>query len=73
MSLADLMREYLGGAPNIVQVEPFISRIRVEVKDPGLVDARGLKAVGAHGVVVAGSVVQVVVGPQAEELAAQLN
>ncbi|MDR1824345.1 MAG: PTS transporter subunit EIIB [Bifidobacteriaceae bacterium] len=69
MSVADLMREYLGGEPNIVRVQPCIARLRVEVKDPGLVDPRGLRAVGAHGVVIAGNIVQVVVGKQADQLA----
>jgi PTS system N-acetylglucosamine-specific IIB component len=59
----------LGGAGNIVEVEGCITRLRTEVKDPAKVDEAALKRVGAHGVVVAGTIVQVVVGPEADSLA----
>jgi PTS system N-acetylglucosamine-specific IIB component len=69
MSKAQQVVDLLGGDGNIVDLEPCITRLRVEVNDPGQVDEAGLKAAGAFGVVVSGRVVQVVVGPQAEELA----
>ncbi|MFC6713169.1 glucose PTS transporter subunit EIIB [Branchiibius cervicis] len=59
----------LGGADNIVEIEPCITRLRTEVEDGSLVDEAALKAAGAHGVVVSGNVVQVVVGPEADTLA----
>jgi PTS system N-acetylglucosamine-specific IIB component len=59
----------LGGAANIVELEPCITRLRTQVKDPALVDEAALKAAGAHGVVTAGKSVQVVVGPEADNLA----
>jgi N-acetylglucosamine PTS system EIIB component len=59
----------LGGAANIDDVEGCITRLRTEVKDPSLVDQAALKQAGAHGVLVAGSIVQVVVGPEADALA----
>lgn len=59
----------LGGAANIDDLEACITRLRTEVRDPALVDAAALKALGASGVVVQGSVVQVVVGPQADVIA----
>jgi PTS system N-acetylglucosamine-specific IIB component len=58
----------LGGADNIEDIEACITRLRTEVADPGLVDEKGLKASGAHGVLVSGNVVQVVVGPEADAL-----
>ncbi len=59
----------LGGADNIVEIEACITRLRTEVNDPAQVDEAALKAAGAHGVISAGSVVQVVVGPEADNLA----
>lgn len=59
----------LGGADNIVEIEPCITRLRTEVEDGSLVNEAALKAAGAHGVVVSGNVVQVVVGPEADTLA----
>jgi len=59
----------LGGAGNIVEVEGCITRLRTELTDPSLVDEAALKRAGAHGVVRLGTVVQVVVGPEADMLA----
>ena len=69
MSKAEQLLAGLGGAGNIVDIEPCITRLRTEVKDASLVDEAALKAAGAHGVVTSGSVVQVVVGPTADTLA----
>ncbi len=59
----------LGGAANITEIEACITRLRTEVKNPALVNEAALKAAGAHGVIAAGKVVQVVVGPEADRLA----
>jgi len=69
MSKADDILAGLGGAANIIEVEGCITRLRTEVNDPALVDDAALKRCGAHGVVRAGRVVQVVVGPEADGLA----
>jgi PTS system N-acetylglucosamine-specific IIB component len=63
----------LGGADNIIEIEPCITRLRAEVEDPSLVDEAGLKAAGAHGVIRAGTAVQVVVGPQADTIASDIE
>ncbi|WP_024288910.1 glucose PTS transporter subunit EIIB [Cellulomonas sp. KRMCY2] len=63
----------LGGVANIVDIEPCTTRLRSEVRDPGLVDVPALRAAGAHGVMVAGRVVQVVVGPTVDVLASDLE
>ena len=68
-SKAEQILAGLAGAGNIVEIEPCITRLRTEVKDPSLVDQAALKAAGAHGVIASGSVVQVVVGPEADNLA----
>ncbi|MDO5721271.1 MAG: PTS transporter subunit EIIB [Actinomycetaceae bacterium] len=59
----------LGGKPNIVSLEACITRLRVVVNDAAVVDEQALKAAGAFDVVMVGPVVQVVVGPQADDLA----
>lgn len=69
MASADEIVKGLGGADNIVEVEGCITRLRTEVRDPSLVDEAALRRTGAHGVLVAGTVVQVVVGPEADSLA----
>ena len=73
MSKAEHILAALGGAANIVEIEPCITRLRTEVKDASVVDQAALKAAGAHGVVAAGTVVQVVVGPEADNLAEDIE
>lgn len=68
-SKAEQILAGLGGAENIVDIEACITRLRTEVNDPAKVDQAALKAAGAHGVVASGQVVQVVVGPEADNLA----
>lgn len=73
MSKANDILVALGGNANVVELEPCITRLRVEVSDPSLVDEPGLKSSGAFGVVRSGRVVQVIVGPEADDLAAELD
>jgi PTS system N-acetylglucosamine-specific IIB component len=68
-SKAEQILAGLGGAGNVVEIEPCITRLRTEVNDPALVDEKALRAAGAHGVMQSGKVVQVVVGPEADNLA----
>ena len=63
----------LGGVANIIDIEPCTTRLRSEVRDPALVDAAALRAAGAHGVMISGRVVQVVVGPSVDTLATDLE
>jgi PTS system N-acetylglucosamine-specific IIB component len=73
MSKAEKIIEGLGGAGNIVEVEACITRLRTEVKDSSLVNEATLKAAGAHGVLAAGTAVQVIVGPEADTLAEDIE
>ena len=73
MTKAEQILAALGGDANIVDLEPCITRLRVELADPSLVDEVALKATGAFGVVRSGRVVQVVVGPEADALAADIE
>ena len=63
----------LGGAGNIIEIEPCITRLRTEVEDASLVDEAALKAAGAHGVMRSGGVVQVVLGPEADTIASDIE
>lgn len=63
----------LGGVRNIVDIEPCTTRLRSEVHDTALVDVPALRAAGAHGVMMAGRIVQVVVGPTVDVLASDLE
>lgn len=73
MSKAQDFISALGGAGNIVELEPCITRLRVQVEDPSKVSDEDLKAKGAFGVVHSGRIVQVVVGPEADDLAAEMQ
>lgn len=72
-SKAEQILAGLGGADNIEDLEACITRLRTEVKDASLVDQAALKAAGAHGVVASGTVIQVVVGPEADNLAEDIE
>lgn len=72
-SKAERILAGLGGAGNVIDVEACITRLRTQVRDPALVDQPALRAAGAHGVLAAGDVVQVVVGPEADMLADDLD
>ena len=73
MSQAQQIVDALGGFANIVEIEPCITRLRCELEDPSLVDEPALKAAGAHGVLVMGDAVQVVVGPNADTIAEDIE
>lgn len=63
----------LGGVANIIEIEPCTTRLRSEVHDIALVDVRALRAAGAHGVMISGHVVQVVMGPNVDTIASDLE
>ena len=69
----ELIVEALGGADNIRDLEGCITRLRSMVVDPKLVNEDALYAAGAKGVIRADTAVQLVVGPDAELLADQVN
>ncbi|RSM73538.1 PTS sugar transporter [Amycolatopsis sp. WAC 01375] len=63
----------LGGAENIIEVEGCITRLRCELEDMSLLDEAALKAAGAMGVVRMGAGVQVIVGPEADNIASDIE
>lgn len=73
MSKAARILAGLGGDANILDLEPCVTRLRVEVANPALVDELALKAAGAIAVVRSGIAVQVIVGPEADTLASDIE
>ncbi|NKQ53677.1 PTS transporter subunit EIIB [Amycolatopsis sp. K13G38] len=63
----------LGGAENIIEIEGCITRLRCELEDGSVIDEAALKSAGAVGVMKMGSVVQVVVGPEADTIASDIQ
>lgn len=68
MTSAPAVLAALGGAGNVVELEPCITRLRVRVNDPDIVDVGALEALGAHGVRRTGNEMQIVLGPSAEDV-----
>ncbi|MDO5701248.1 MAG: PTS glucose/sucrose transporter subunit IIB [Bowdeniella nasicola] len=73
MSKAQDILAGLGGPENIDVLESCITRLRVQVNNPDQVDEEKLRIDGVFGVVCSGHVVQVVVGPEAEDIAEEIN
>ncbi|WP_433328749.1 PTS transporter subunit EIIB [Spirillospora sp. CA-294931] len=74
MDRAESIVAALGGADNIREIEACATRLRTEVDDPAKVDEPALKAArGVYGVMRRGGVVQVVVGPEADTIAADIE
>ena len=73
MGKAESIVAGLGGAANIVAIQPCATRLRAEVRDPSKVDHSTLQAAGAYGVLASGPVVQVVVGAEAGTLASDIG
>lgn len=71
--LAENTLAALGGRENVETVEGCITRLRLTVSDPELVDEDRLKGLGASGVVKRGRVVQVVMGTQSDRIAERMN
>ncbi|GAB2467916.1 PTS transporter subunit EIIB [Xylanimonas ulmi] len=73
MSKAQQILDGLGGDANIVDLEACITRLRVEVDDPALVNEKALTAAGAIAVLKQGVSVQVIVGPDADNIASDIE
>jgi PTS system N-acetylglucosamine-specific IIB component len=63
----------LGGAGNIVEIEPCATRLRTEVRDASTVNEAALKRAGAIAVLRTGVAVQVIVGPEADTIASDIE
>ena len=64
----------LGGAANIAELDACTTRLRLVLRDADLIDVQDLSSLGARGTLNLGSGhVQVVVGPEADQLAAAMR
>ena len=68
MSTATTIVEALGGWDNISNLEACITRIRLDAANTDLIDEAKLRAAGAFDVVIVADAVQVVMGPDSEDL-----
>lgn len=67
---AQIILEGLGGAGNVTSVDNCITRLRLEVKDPLLVDETKIKSAGIAGVIrPSKTAVQVIVGAEVQVVA----
>lgn len=73
MTKAEAILAGLGGDENVLDLEACITRLRVEVENPDLVDDKALMKAGAVAVVRNGVAVQVIVGPEADTLASDIE
>ncbi len=72
--LTKLTLDFVGGKGNLTSVTSCITRLRLEVVDTSLVNAKGLEDIGAMGVVNVGSNgIQVIFGAKAQFIADQIN
>jgi len=72
--LTKLTLDFVGGKDNLTSVTSCITRLRLEVVDTSLVNAKGLEDIGAMGVVNVGSNgIQVIFGAKAQFIADQIN
>ncbi len=60
--------EAIGGKDNVEVLDACITRLRLTLKDPSLVNQSTLKALGAAGVLMAGNSVQAIFGTEAERI-----
>ena len=64
----------LGGRANLVAIDACTTRLRLRVGDPAALDRDRLTGLGARGILdLGGGSIQVVVGPEADQLAADLR
>jgi PTS system glucose-specific IIC component len=68
----DLIHAF-GGSANITSLDACITRLRVTVAKPALVNADRLRALGAAGVVMVGQSAQAVFGTRSENLKTQME
>lgn len=73
MSQAQKILDTLGGWANIREIDSCITRLRVEVNDPTIIDRDAVTATGAYDAILLGSTVQIVVGPDADDLLEEIE
>lgn len=72
MTVARNLVNALGGATNIIELEPCMMRIRATVHDPLAVDEEAIRETNPLAVVCSGRYVQIIVGPKSEEIVSRM-
>lgn len=65
---ANKLVEYLGGIKNITNMEVSVSRFKVTLKDPSLVNKDGIKKLGARGIVEIDNTMKIIFQEDAKKL-----
>lgn len=73
MAKARKLVDALGGSQNIRELEPCIMRIRATVRDPKLVNESAIRETEPLAVVCSGKYVQIIIGPEADDLVDAMN
>lgn len=60
--------QYLGGKENILDVQINLSRLKVVVKDPAVVNKEGIQKLGAKGIVEIDNELKIILGPNSKQL-----
>jgi len=58
--------EYLGGKENISSIDACITRLRITVVNSSLVQSKKIKSLGASGIFISGSGIQIVFGTKSD-------
>ncbi|MDO5719407.1 MAG: PTS transporter subunit EIIB [Actinomycetaceae bacterium] len=72
MTAAQNLVDALGGVDNIIELEPCMMRIRAIVRDPLAVNEEAIRATNPLAVVCSGQYVQIIVGPQSDEIVSHM-
>lgn len=73
VAFAKLLIKALGGGNNILNLDSCITRLRIELKKTSLCQSQDLKELGASGVVIMGSGVQVIFGTKSGNLKSDME
>ena len=65
---ANKLVECLGGIKNITHMEVSVSRFKVTVKDPSIVNKDGIKKLGARGIVEIDNTLKIIFDDKAKKL-----
>lgn len=72
--VAAMILEGIGGRENVVSIDNCIIRLRVEIRNPDVVDEKRIKASGVAGIMHPGkNNIHVVIGPQVEKITDELK
>lgn len=70
---AERVLKAIGGKDNIEILDACITRLRLTLKNTGIIDKKALKSLGAAGVMIAGSNAQIVFGTEAERIKEEIK